>query len=245
MLQIRPILSTLRRHRTAALLIVFEIALTCAIVCNAVFLIANRLERLQFGSGIADNELVELGTRSIGKNDNAAAGTREDLAALRAIPGVRDAAMVSTIPYGHEMRASGVNLVPDQPTPTIQVAMYSSDVGLPALLGTKIIAGRDFHADEVVDQAIADKDDDYHYAGVIVTQAVAQRLFPDGNAVGKAIYIFGNTPLRIVGVIDRLVSPSPDHSDQSDLYSGSCRCARPTTTAPTCCAPTRRSARPS
>jgi putative ABC transport system permease protein len=219
MFQLRPIFSTLRRHRTAALLIVFEIALTCAIVCNAVFLIANRLERLQFGSGIADNELVELGTRSIGKNDNAAAGTREDLAALRAIPGVRDAAMVSTIPYGHEMRASGVNLVPDQPTPTIQVAMYSSDVGLPALLGTKIIAGRDFHADEVVDQAIADKDDDYHYAGVIVTQAVAQRLFPDGNAVGKAIYIFGNTPLRIVGVIDRLVSPSPDHSDQSDLYS--------------------------
>ena len=51
MLQIRPILSTLRRHRTAALLIVIEIALTCAIVCNSVFLIANRIERLRFGSG--------------------------------------------------------------------------------------------------------------------------------------------------------------------------------------------------
>jgi len=54
MLQLRPILSTLRRHRTAALLIVLEIALTCAIVCNAVFLIFNRVERLQFASGMAD-----------------------------------------------------------------------------------------------------------------------------------------------------------------------------------------------
>ena len=47
MLQLRPILSTLSRHKTAALLIVLEIALTCAIVCNAVFLIVNRIDRLQ------------------------------------------------------------------------------------------------------------------------------------------------------------------------------------------------------
>ena len=41
-----PILSTLRRHRTAATLIILEIALTCAIVCNAVFLIGDRLARM-------------------------------------------------------------------------------------------------------------------------------------------------------------------------------------------------------
>ena len=42
-MDIRPILSTLRRHKTAAALIVLEIALTCAIVCNALFLIGQRL----------------------------------------------------------------------------------------------------------------------------------------------------------------------------------------------------------
>lgn len=219
MLQLRPIVSTLRRHRTAALLIVIEIALTCAIVCNAVFLISNRIERLQFGSGVADRELVELGIRSIGKADNAVAGTREDLAALRALPGVLGAGVMSVIPYGNQMRVSGISLLPDQPTPTIQAAMYSGDTGVPALLGLKLVAGRDFNSDEIVDQAVADKDDDYHYAGVLVTQAVAQRLFPDGGAVGKAIYIFGNSPLRIVGVVERLVTPDPEHADQTDLYS--------------------------
>src|SRR5690606_6038062 len=37
-MDIRPILSTLSRHKTAAALIVFEIALSCAIICNALFL---------------------------------------------------------------------------------------------------------------------------------------------------------------------------------------------------------------
>ena len=219
MLQIRPILSTLRRHRTAALLIVIEIALTCAIVCNAVFLIANRIERLKYGSGLADAELVHLGTSSIGNNGNAIAGTREDLAALRALPGVRSAAIMSNVPFGHQSRNSGISLVPSQPTPTIETAMYSGDVGLIGTLGLKMAGGRDFNPDEIVDEDDFQKVDDYHLAGVIVTRAVAERLFPGKEAVGQAIYIFGTSPLRIVGVVDRLTNAHPDHGDARDLYS--------------------------
>jgi putative ABC transport system permease protein len=219
MLQIRPILSTLRRHRTASLLIVVEIALTCAIVCNAVFLIANRVERLRFGTGLADAELVHLATRSIGRNDNAAAGTREDLAALRALPGVRSAAITSVIPFGNQMRVSGIGMKPGQETPTVLAAMYAGDVGLPATLGLKMVAGRDFNPDEIAEQDAFDKADDYPLAGIIVSRALAERLFPGRDAVGQAFYIFGNSPLRIVGVVDRLVSPHPDHGDQSDLYT--------------------------
>src|SRR5258706_158169 len=53
-----PILSTLRRHRTAATLIVLEIALSCAIVCNTIFLIGDRLSRMNLPSGIANTRLV-------------------------------------------------------------------------------------------------------------------------------------------------------------------------------------------
>ncbi|MEO5687058.1 MAG: FtsX-like permease family protein [Burkholderiaceae bacterium] len=219
MLQLRPIFSTLRRHRTAALLIIIEIALTCAIVCNAVFLIANRIERLRFRTGMADSELVHLGTRSIGRNENAAARTREDLAALRGLPGVRSAAVVSVIPFGHMMSMSGISLVPDQKAPTIQAALYSGEVGLPATLGLRLVAGRDFTPDEIAEQADVDKSDDYKFAGIIISGAMAQRLFPGGDAVGKPLYIFGNTPIRIVGVVERLISPSPQSGNQDDLYS--------------------------
>ena len=219
MLQIRPILSTLRRHRTAALLIVFEIALTCAIVCNAVFLIANRVERLRFATGLADNELVVVGTRSIGRNANAAAGTREDLAALRALTGVRSADLVAGIPFGDQMSMSGVSMKLAQETPTITAAIYQGDVGLPATLGLRVVAGRGFNADEILEEADVEKEGNYKFAGIIVTRAMAERLFPDGNAVGKTIYVFGDEPSRILGVVDRLIVSRPDRGDQADLYS--------------------------
>jgi len=81
-----PILSTLRRHRTAATLIILQIALTCAIVCNAVFLIGERLDRIDTPSGIAESELVRIQLTGIGKSADPRALTAEDLAALAAIP---------------------------------------------------------------------------------------------------------------------------------------------------------------
>jgi putative ABC transport system permease protein len=218
MLQLRPIFSTLRRHRTAALLIVFEIALTCAIVCNAVFLIASRIERLRFGTGLADNELVVLGTRSIGHDANAAAGTREDLAALRAIPGVRSAALVSGIPFGDQMSRAGIGLKPAQPSPTIRAGMMDADAGLPGTLGLELVAGRDFRSEEIMDEAEAEKSD-YKLAGILVTRALAERLFPGRDAVGQVIYIFGDEPSRILGVVDRLIVSHPDRGDDGDLYT--------------------------
>src|SRR4051812_5755153 len=143
MLQLRPILSTLRRHKTAALLIVLEIALTCAIVCNAVFLIFNRIERLGFPSGLADDELVYVSVSSIGRDAESPANTRIDLAALRAIPGVRSVAIVNEIPYGSESENTGVNMAPGQKASTIDVSVYKADVGGVDTLGLRLLAGRD------------------------------------------------------------------------------------------------------
>jgi putative ABC transport system permease protein len=58
-----PILSTLRRHRIAAGLIVLEVALTCAIVTNALHLIQTRVDALRADSGLAESELVVLNLR--------------------------------------------------------------------------------------------------------------------------------------------------------------------------------------
>ncbi|SBV51322.1 ABC transporter, permease protein [Xanthomonas bromi] len=100
-MDIRPIVSTWCRHKTAAALIVLEIALPCAIICNSLFLIGNRIETLQQPSGIAESELVSIQLGGIGTQVNAEARTREDLAALRNLPGVRSATVVNQIPFVH------------------------------------------------------------------------------------------------------------------------------------------------
>ncbi len=219
MLQLRPILSTLRRHKTAALLIVVEIALTCAIVCNAVFLIANRIERLHFTSGLADDELVQIEVHSIGRNPNAAPDTEVDLHDLRAIPGVRSVSVINQIPYNNNSNNTGVNLAPGQKVPTIDVSTYMADVGALDTLGLHLVEGRDFHVDEVMAGKAFNDSADPRLPSVIVTRATAQRLFPGKSAIGQALYLYSDFPTRVIGVVDRFIRPMPRNADENDLHS--------------------------
>ena len=219
MLQLRPILSTLRRHKTAALLIVLEIALTCAIVCNAVFLIANRIERLHFASGMADDELVHVEIRTIGRNPNTAPDTQADLVALRGVDGVKSVAVLNQIPYNNNSNNTGVNLAPGQKVPTVVVSTYMSDAGSIDTLGLRLVAGRDFTNDEVTSDRAYNDSADPHLPAVIVTSALARRLFPGKDPLGQAIYLYADFPTRVVGVVDRLVRPTPRNGDEDDLYS--------------------------
>lgn len=216
---LRPILSTLSRHKTAASLIVLEVALTCAIVCNAVFLIATRIERVERPSGLADQELVDLGTRHIGKARDLEARTREDLAALRAVPGVRDAGIVDIVPFGSSAHNDGVSLAPGQKSETMTVSSYQGDAGVVELLGLRLVAGRDFLPEEVQDEAAFDADPSPHLPAAIISRATAERLFPHQDALGKTIYMYNDAPTRVVGVVERFVRPHPDKGGIEDEYS--------------------------
>ncbi|MEO8181652.1 MAG: ABC transporter permease, partial [Deltaproteobacteria bacterium] len=181
-----PILATLRRHRTTAALIVLEIALTCAIVCNALFLIGERLSRMQRPSGIAEAELLRIEVTGIGKNENADVRIQEDLAALSAIPGVRKAACALWLPFGNHTRGSGIKLAPDLTGLGLPVARYPGSEGLLETLGVELVAGRDFRRDEYVDEQAMGKAEG---GPIIITRAVAERLWPGANALGRILYM--------------------------------------------------------
>jgi putative ABC transport system permease protein len=116
-MDILPILATLRRHKITAALLILQIALTCAIVCNAVFLITQRLQRMDMPSGIAERELLHLGLADIGRSADEKARTAEDIAALRQVPGVTDVASVNQVPFGNSSWNSGIKLDPQRSCP--------------------------------------------------------------------------------------------------------------------------------
>ncbi|WP_369914682.1 ABC transporter permease [Xanthomonas sp. NCPPB 3005] len=208
-MDIRPILSTLRRHKTAAALIVLEIALACAIVCNALFLIGNRIETLHRPSGIAESELVTISLGGIGQQVNAAARTREDLAALRAVPGVRNATVLNQVPFVHYSWNTSLALTPDQERPTLNAAQYMAEEGTLQTLGLRLAAGRDFTPDEYLDLETAQTDKDAQKKGtaIILNRATAEKMFPGQNALGKTLYT-GQIPMRVVGIVDTLARPA-------------------------------------
>jgi putative ABC transport system permease protein len=208
-----PILSTLRRHRTAATLIVLEIALTCAIVCNAVFLIGDRLARMDRPSGLVDSELVRVRLAGISTDADAGSVTAQDLAALRAIPGVKFVAATNQVPFGNSSSNTDVSTKFDDVHGT-SATLYFGSEDLVESFGVKLIAGRDFMPDEYVDfdTALSNRT---HIASVIITRDLAEHWFPGQSPLGQAFYVFGKEPHRIVGVVDRLARPDERTPEQA------------------------------
>jgi putative ABC transport system permease protein len=212
-MQLRPILSTLRRHKLTASLLVLQVAFTCAIVCNVVFMVVQRIERVSVPSGIAEAELSVIHSSGFAGDDNPQARQATDLAALRAIRGVRSAVAVSyALPLSHSDSSYGV--CPDAASMKramqqrssagagcLQPSMYDGTAGLIETFGLQLTAGRDFTPDDyVVGNA--------HKPPVaIITRALAQRLYPGQNPLGKSIYL-DDAVIRVVGVVDRLLRPS-------------------------------------
>jgi putative ABC transport system permease protein len=201
-----PILSTLRRHRTAAALIVLEIALTCAIVCNAIFLIRDRLSRMDRPSGVVENELVHIELTGIGTQTDGHALTAQDLTALRAIPGVKFAAATNMVPFGQSSWNNSVSTKFDD-TESTGAGIYAGTPDLLETLGVELVSGRDFTPDEYIDSD-AQHPETMRPSSVILTRDLAERWFPGKSPIGQAFYTFGKEPQTIVGVIDRLQRPN-------------------------------------
>jgi putative ABC transport system permease protein len=217
-MDILPILATLRRHKITASLIVLEIALTCAIVCNAVFLISQRLQRMDLPSGVAQHELVQVQVVDIGDRPDAKARGEEELAALRAIPGVKAVARINQLPFTDSSWNNSIFLSATQTQPTLNATMYFG-VEVLKTLGTRLIAGRDFDPSEYVEYRDAIRDPKLAPHVVVITRALAQKLWPGENALGKTIYFDPQTPLRVIGVVAGLIRPSLAEGEHAAQWS--------------------------
>lgn len=217
-MDIRPILSTLRRHKTASALIVIEIALSCAIVCNALFLIGTRLDRMARDTGMANDEIVRINTAGIGTNDNADAAVKTDLAALRAVPGVKYATSTNHVPFDNSSWNSSVSTKADQQIPSMNVGVYLGDEQLLETFGLKLVAGRDFLPEEYVDMSTLQSNTSIPSA--ILTRAMAEKLFPGESALGKLLHdSWGDKPIKIVGVVESLIRPNDNGGPAEAQYS--------------------------
>lgn len=212
-MDILPILSTLRRHKTAASLIVIEIALTSAIVCNALHLISHRLEVLNHDTGLPEAELVVLAARSTGGPADPDELTARDLAALRALPGVKGATIVNQIIYGHGSNNSGVRTTADKNEQRTVAAHYVGGEGVVATMGLQLVEGRDFKPEEFLAGSVVDQAEQPSVGQVIINRAMADKLFPGQSALGRAIYAYDEAPSTVIGVVRSLPHPYPGKSE--------------------------------
>ncbi len=199
-----PIFRALLRNKTGAILIALQCALTLAIVVNAVFIIQTRIDKMGRSTGMDDDNLISVMSIGFVENYNAQAVVDTDLAALRALDGVVDATPINAIPQSGGGSSTGFRATLEDKNEDIGGAYYEVDSHALNTLDIKLTAGRNFRPEE--QKYLPERTLDFPRA-VILSEALAKALFPDGNALGKTVYSGTNNAYEVVGIVERMQAP--------------------------------------
>ena len=215
-LQVRPILSALLRNRTGAVLVAMQVAIALAVLVNAIFIVVQRMEKMGRPTGIDIDNIMVVSSTGFTARFQSVPTIQQDLAWLRALPGVVAATPTSSIPL-----ADGGN---NEPLVTRPVAHRSENYnqieideqGVSAL-GLHLIAGRNFRHDEI-QPPLTTSDAARFVPQIIVSRALGERLFPGQDPVGKRVYDPLNQTATIVGVVDPVMGNFPSHEHPDWVY---------------------------
>lgn len=217
-MEIRALLASMWRSKTGPLLVAAQVALALAVLVNVAYVIGMRLEAIQRPTGLDLANMFWVSTQSTADQPDAAAyatALKADLAWLNALPGVQAAATVMPLPQ--TFSNFGMVFFTEPPSPKTKPHLAGIYLGSERALesmGLELIAGRKF-SPEAIQPPPASFGELFggHASEVIITDAMARALFPEGHALGRTIYM-GSAPVKIIGIVRLLRSnPMPAYQD--------------------------------
>lgn len=203
-LDIRPVVSALLRNRTGALLVAIQIAIALAVLVNAVYIVHQRIEKIGRPTHIDDRNLFSVDIAEFTPRFNYDAAVHEDLTYLRGLPGVVSASVSNSTPLAISGSATTVWTQPHTKGNRAQINYFSMDEQGLKTLGVRLIAGRAFRADEILPPVTSSNSNDF-VPEIIVTQVVAEKMFPHQNALGKTLYDGNGNATTIIGIIENMI----------------------------------------
>lgn len=197
----RPMMSSLMRSKTGPVLVALQIAVTLAIVINALFIISQRVEKMNRDTGIDVPNVIVTDVRGFGDGFDVVDSITNDIDLIKTIPGVVAATVSNHAPLSGSGSGTGLRTEPDETITPISTARYQwSEEGLDAL-GVELSRGRNFLPEEVLFNTPGT---DNPVPSVIITQELADELFPDEEALGNTVYWGGMEASTVVGIIGHM-----------------------------------------
>jgi putative ABC transport system permease protein len=199
-----PIIRAMKHNRMRFALIILEIAITLAIVTNAVNMILDERRQMLRKSGFDDENLISISYQPFApefREQSYVEGlVQTDMRAIRSIPGVKAVATTYFLPWqgggsSGTWKSEGYN-------DKFQAQLYAVRGQLIETLGSRVAQGRAFvETDTPVDP-------DTPTSVTIISRALAKKLWGDANPIGRVITNGeGSTPRTVVGVIDEFYNP--------------------------------------
>lgn len=204
MLEIKPIFNALLRSKAGAVMLLLQIAITTAIVSNAAFIIYDRVQYLQQETGYPEDEIFSFSVLTFGTDIDLSQKFEENEEMLRNLPGVMSAGLISEVPVSGSGSASTFGVSPaSEEGLRVRAAYTQGDEHTLNTLGLSLSAGRNFRVDEVI---VTNERTAAMPQVIIVSKTFLDEMFPGGDGLGNTIY-FGDFPLQIIGVVDKMMGP--------------------------------------
>lgn len=199
-----PILRAMKHNRIRFVLIILEIAITLAIVTNAVNIILAEREKMTRKSGFDDENLLAIAYQPFApefrEQSYVEAMVQSDMRAIRGIPGVKAVAVTGFLPW-QGGGSSGFFKTENYPE-KFQAQLYGGRGQLFETLGVQVTQGRKFVEGDTP------SDPDTPSRVTIISRALAKKLWGDANPIGRVITSGdGDTPRTVIGVIDEFFNP--------------------------------------
>jgi putative ABC transport system permease protein len=219
MKDIGPIFRSLLRSKLGAILIVLQIALTMAIITNAAFIVQQRAEHMSKPTGLDEANTASFVTNVFDSSLDQKQLYSDDLEAIRAMPGVLAATSTQSLPASGSGWGSSLYTDPEQTSDqSINYGNFMVDEHGLETFGLELVAGRNFRPDELMYRSMESIESP---DVILVSQALADTAFPDGDALGKTIFEEpgGERPMQIIGIYDRMQNawPGSEHVDRTAM----------------------------
>jgi len=197
-----PMISSLMRSKTGPMLVALQIAVTLAIVINSLYIVLQRVEKINRNTGMDVENVIIAYVRGFGENFDVVDSIRNDVDLLKSIPGVTAVSITNQIPLSGSGSGSGLRAIPDETIDAAPAGRYTwSDTGLDAL-GIELTRGRNFYPEEI--EYVLPEGTSPPQDSILITQSLADELFPDDDALGKTVYWGSMEPSIIVGIIGHM-----------------------------------------
>jgi len=200
-MDIKPILSSLRRSPTGAILVALQIALALAITVNSLYIIKQRLDLVGRDPGMDVANIFFVSWVPSGDRFQGEATMREDLQVLRGLPLVEAATTVNAVPLSGGGSGTAMYTEPGEKGRKGQINYFQVDEQGVQTFGASLAAGRNFDGSVVRKY---ERNSSETPSEIIITKDVAEEMFPGESALGKTIYTAISQPVNVIGIIDHM-----------------------------------------
>ncbi len=212
-MEIRPIISALLRNKVGAILIALQVAITLAVISNAVFIISERQSYISRPTGLDLDNSFAMSIVTIEPSEDIPDMLTRELDRIRGTEGVQAATVMRAFPMSGSTWCNTYQTSPEAESGDDICQLWVDQAG-DQVLDLKFVEGGFFKPSDIRYRQSRQTSE---VSKTLISKSVAERFFPGERALGKLLYDADpeTQPVEVVGVYETLIG---GHVHGEDTY---------------------------